>query len=148
MTSTTFEIHPAIGVARLGSSRDRTAEGFFYGPEPGGSPPETYRDPAGDLKRQAARFRVFRCVRDADKRLIDAAAITLRDVRITWTVHLANRKGVARRRFHGPGRRNRATGDDDRDQALIIDPGPRSIHAPGDTISDCAKWHWPHGLGL
>jgi hypothetical protein len=29
MTRTTFEIHPAIGVARLGSSRDPTAEGFF-----------------------------------------------------------------------------------------------------------------------
>jgi hypothetical protein len=61
------------------------------------SPPETDRDPAGDLKRQAARFRVFRSVRDADRRLLEAVEITLRDARITWTVHPANRKGVARR---------------------------------------------------
>jgi hypothetical protein len=40
MTSTTFEVHPAIGVARLGSSRDPGALGFFYGPEPGVAPPE------------------------------------------------------------------------------------------------------------
>jgi hypothetical protein len=85
MTSTTFEIHPAIGVARLGSSRDPGDLGFFYGPEPGVAPPEAYRDPVGDLKRQAARFRVFRCVRDADRRLIDAAEITLCDAQITLT---------------------------------------------------------------
>ena len=52
--------------------------------------------------------------------------------RVTWTVHLANRKGVARRLYHsGPGCRNRATGDDLADRALIIDPGPRSVDLPG-----------------
>src|SRR5262249_43080355 len=69
----------AIGVARLGSSRDPTPSGFFYGPEPGMAPPAAYRDPAGDLKRQAARFPIFRCARDANGRLIDAAEITLDD---------------------------------------------------------------------
>ena len=61
---TEYEIHPAIGIARVGSSRLDSDEGFFIGPEPGGSPPAHYRDSAGDLKRQAARFRVFACRRD------------------------------------------------------------------------------------
>jgi len=132
MNTTSYEIHPALGVARVGSSRDATPEGVFYGPEPGGSPPESYRDPAGDLKRQAARFSVFRCVRDAGRHLVEATEVTLWDARITWTVHLANRKGVSPRSFSGPGRRNRATGDDDRDRHLIIDPGPRAVSAPGE----------------
>src|SRR5262245_6089474 len=117
MPSTTYEIHPAIGVARLGSSRDPTGDGFFYGREPGVSPPSRYRDPAGDLKRQAARFRLFRCVRDAGRRLLAADEVTPREARITWTVHLANRKGTAFRRLSGPGRRNKATGDDALDRA-------------------------------
>jgi hypothetical protein len=69
MSTVSYEVQPAIGVARLGSSHHSTAEGFFYGPEPGASPPAQYRDPAGDLKRQAAQFRFFRCVRDAGRRL-------------------------------------------------------------------------------
>ena len=35
-----YEIHPAIGIARVGSSRLGSDEGFFIGPEPGGSPPD------------------------------------------------------------------------------------------------------------
>ena len=31
--TTTLEIHPAIGIARLGTSQE-----FFIGPEPGGRP--------------------------------------------------------------------------------------------------------------
>jgi hypothetical protein len=59
MTTTTYEVDPAIGVSRLGSSRDPGPDWFFHGPEPGGSPPEAYRDPAGDRTRRAAPFRVF-----------------------------------------------------------------------------------------
>ena len=116
---TTYEIHPAIGIARVGSSRLNTEEGFFIGPEPDGSPPVKYRDPAGDLKRQAARFRLFACERDEQHRLVAARELTLSDVRsLTWTVHLANRKGVARRQYGTkPGFRNQATtrDEDDRD---------------------------------
>jgi len=130
---TTYEIHPAIGITRLGSSRLTSAEGSFIGPEPDGSPPSKYRDPAGDLKRQAARFRLFRCQRDDRGRLLEAAEMTLAAAgSITWTVYLANRKGVARRQYGTrPGFRNNAAGRDDRDQALIIDPGPRSVSRPG-----------------
>lgn len=134
MGETTYEIHPAIGIARIGSSDDSSEGGWFLGPEPSVPPPATYRDGTGRLKRQAARFRVFACERGRDGELLDFRELTLDQVRkLTWTVHLANRKGVARRRFgSGPGFRNRATGDPEADRSLIIDPGPRTISAPGD----------------
>ena len=51
-------IHPGIGIARVGNSRD----GFFIGPEvqfPDAPPPNFFKDAAGGLKRQAARFRLY-----------------------------------------------------------------------------------------
>ncbi len=131
---TEYEIHPAIGIARVGSSRVGTNEGYFIGPEPGVSPPSHYRDSAGDLKRQAARFRVFTCERDEKGMLLAAEELTIAAVKtITWTVHLANRKGVARRQYGTrPGFRNNAKGVDELDRALIIDPGPRSVSYPGE----------------
>ena len=128
---TTFEVHPTIGVARLGSSTLLTGEGFFIGPEPDGVPPDRYRDPEGNLKRQAARFRIFECERDDRNRLLSATELTPERGQVRWTVHLANRKGVARRRFRRPGFRNNAANDDDVDRSLIIDPGPRTVDAPG-----------------
>ena len=129
-----YEIHPAIGIARVGSSRLSSDEGFFIGPEPGGSPPANYRDSAGNLKRQAVRFRVFACRRDEKQRLLEAAELTLNATRsITWTVHLVNRKGTARRQYQsGPGFRNGPTQDDVADCDLIIDPGPRTVSLPGE----------------
>jgi hypothetical protein len=131
---TECEIHPAIGIARVGSSRLTSDEGFFIGPEPGSAPPAHYRDSAGDLKRQAARFRVFACRRDENRKLLEAAELTLDAVRaITWTVHLVNRKGTARRQYQsGPGFRNGPTQDEVADRELVIDPGPRTVRTPGD----------------
>lgn len=124
---TSYEIHPAIGIARLGSSELSTEEGYFLGPEPGIVPPSRYRDPAGFLKRQAARFRIFRCERTDRGELLDADEVFRQTLRkITWTVHLVNRKGAARRQY-GTGFRNKAKGNDLDDRALIIDPGPRSV---------------------
>ena len=130
---TTYEIHPAIGIARLGSSRMGKEEGCFIGPEPGCPPPAKYRDPVGDLKRGVARFRIYVCARDGRGHLLDARELTLDGAnKITWMVHLANRKGVARRQYGTrPGFRNNATGDDDRDRELIINPGLRSVDRPG-----------------
>ena len=130
-----YEIHPAIGIARVGSSRLKSDEGFFISPEPGVSPPASYRDSAGNLKRQAAQFRVFACRRDERRKLLDAAELMLDMVRsITWTVQLVNRKGTARRQCHsGPGFRNHATSSDSADRELIIDPGPRTVSKPGET---------------
>src|SRR5947208_2946631 len=64
--SVLFKIHPAIGVARVGNSPTE----FFIGPElPGkgatgadgglGSAVPLYKDGAGMIKRQAARFRIW-----------------------------------------------------------------------------------------
>ena len=117
-----FEIHPTIGISRLG-----TSDGFFIGPEPDAPPPASYRDEGGIL-RQAARFRIFRVERDMTGAVVTANEITSDTADIEWTVHLANRKATAFRMLQQtPTRRNNATGDEQADQALIIDPGPRSV---------------------
>jgi L-Lysine epsilon oxidase N-terminal/L-lysine epsilon oxidase C-terminal domain len=129
---TTYEVFPPIGIARLGTSTTN----FFVGPDPEVPPPAQYRDATGNLKRQAARFRVFRCDRDANGRLAAAAELAPGDGQITWTAHLVNRK-AASPRFVANGlansdphlRRNNATGDDAQDRDLIIDPGPRTVSA-------------------
>src|SRR5579871_5751663 len=98
--SSTFRIHPAIGIARVGNADPST---FFIGPEVPGY------DPIGDapgssvlpykvnglVKPQAARFRIFEYVTDEFGRLspvreVNAGIGNL--VKITWTVHLANKK--------------------------------------------------------
>lgn len=125
--ATAYEIHPAIGIARAGNSTD-----FFVGPEPGGAPPARYRDGGGSLLRQAARFRILRCDRDAHGVLRSATEVTAAHATIEWTVHLANGKAaapefppspskapVAGGRLRNPGQANRA--------ALVIDPGPATV---------------------
>jgi hypothetical protein len=72
----TSEIHPALGIARVGSSRLETEHGDSIGPDSDGAPPACSRDPAGDLRRQVARFRVVVCRRDEPHRLIDATEVT------------------------------------------------------------------------
>lgn len=128
--ATSYEIHPSIGIARVGTSTE-----FFIGPEPDGSPPDRYRDGTGALRRQAARFRVFRCERDDRNALLDAQEVTPDLGTIAWTVHLANRKAAGelfpadpdvppdqrpRRNPHHQGDRHE----------LVIDPGPRSSSGP------------------
>lgn len=79
-------IHPAIGIARMGNSEE-----FFVGPEvtqPEPRPASFYRDGAGALKRQAARFRIYG---------YNAAGEVVRELTpdwadIHWTAHVANRK--------------------------------------------------------
>jgi hypothetical protein len=126
---TTLEIHPSIGISRVG-----TSDQFFLGPEPGVDPPAAYRDPSGKLLRQAARFRVFQCERDAQGRLVRATEVDPRHARVEWTVHLANRKAdgpvfpprPSRRGQQGVRRNARHTNRAD----LVIDPGPRTVQGP------------------
>ncbi|GAB7530722.1 LodA/GoxA family CTQ-dependent oxidase [Pseudomonas sp. 3A(2025)] len=126
-------IHPGIGIARLGSSREH--DGFFIGPET--LEPGTYmlgnaRDDTGALKRQAARFRIYGY--DANDQVV--AELTADQAQIDWQVHLANRKAqwyrfemamdlpeagdlkMALRNDHLSGAAR---------EALVIDPGARSI---------------------
>jgi hypothetical protein len=120
-----IKIHPALGVARLGRSPDD----FFVGPEiplafdiPAGG----YRDAAGRLKRQGARFRVFVYEDNKPPRELTAAEASIR-----WTVHLVNSKAAADR-FVGVNRpsqglRNVGVARTE----LILDAGPVSLNAPG-----------------
>jgi hypothetical protein len=123
-------IHPSIGVARLGNSDNE----FFIGPEvtdPLPEPPGFYRDKAGALKRQAARFRIYGL--DAAGAVV--AELTPQNASIEWTVHLANKKSawyqfqlaldIPEAESAEPSLlRNAAVADRSR---LTIDPGPRSI---------------------
>ena len=124
-----FEIHPTIGIARVGASA-----GFYIGPEPDHAPPKSYRD-AGGILRQAARFRIFRVDRDDAGAIRTAEEITAADAEIAWTVHLANRKATAHKVIRPTERRNGATGKDDVDKDLIIDPGSRSVSSAAPTAA-------------
>jgi hypothetical protein len=142
MSGVAYEICPAIGIARVGNA----PEAFYIGPEQAGGLPilpdepaapfgaGDFRDSEGRLRRQAARFRIFR-------RATGAAAeeVTLETadvVEIRWTVHLANKKASWYRFLtlqgeHGYGpnhplRNAERRSIEDRRQ-LVIDPGPRSI---------------------
>ena len=104
-----YQIHPAIGIARVGNS----PHSFYLAPETiGGLPIEcdkhanpkirrgqpvrvsTFKDAQGRIRRQAAVFGIF----EHDDANLDQPPreITLDDhgvERIEWTVHLANKKG-------------------------------------------------------
>ena len=130
----TIRVHPAIGVARLG----RSHEEFFIGPEipnslnltsiySGSAQAKTkfpeYRDKAGLLKRQAARFRLF--AYDKNDRLI--GEVTAKTGDITWKVHLRNTKAAGHRveglKRNTPYRNRRCQNRAN----LIIDPGAIKI---------------------
>lgn len=127
-------IHPAIGVARMGNSDE-----FFVGPEtvhPAPREPGFYRDGAGALKRQAARFRVYG---------YNAAGEVVRELTpayadVHWTVHVANRKASwyqwiqamdipESAAVQAPLRNKDVTGAGRR--ALDIDGGARTIEGTG-----------------
>lgn len=82
-------IHPAIGIARVGNSR----EAFYIGPQvadPAPRDPGFYRDATGALKREAAEFRVYgyNASGEVVRELTSAAD------EIAWEVHVANRKAA------------------------------------------------------
>ena len=86
---TRVAIHPAIGIARVGNSRDS----FFFGPEVPGILPQArggFKDGNGAVARQAARFRVFGF--DGHGRVV--RELTAHDGEITWRVDVANTKAA------------------------------------------------------
>jgi len=128
------KIYPPIGFARVGNAPEQ----FYIGPEsyrglpinPDGSPFDEadFRDAQGRLCRQAARFRIYR----GDEEItLNTPGVKS----ITWTVHMANKKAswyefATNEGEHGyasnhPLRNASVTGE--ARQALVIDPGPRSI---------------------
>jgi hypothetical protein len=111
--ATTYRIHPAMGIARIGNSPDE----FFVGPERVGEVPQPqdgFKDAQCRVKRQAARFRVFAHHDDGT-----VAEITDADAEISWTVHLVNAKAAH------PGRGNTEPVAD-----LTVDTGPRTLTGP------------------
>jgi hypothetical protein len=132
---TTYRIHPAIGVARVGDS----LEAFFVGPEAPGVPVSLagpsepagqsgkYKDGQQRIKRQGARFRIFE-YRHAAGHPTTVREITAADAEITWEVHLVNRKSAAIS-FPEGARRNSGTPE----ASLIIDAGAQTmsgVHTP------------------
>ena len=127
MAITGCKIHPAIGVARVGDSPD----GYFIGPERPGIPARPgdglFKDAAGRIKRQAARFRIF----GYDEHGEVVREIKADEAEISWTVHLANRKAAAerfRQSANEPKIRNELVPEQDRG-GLVIDPGQLEIVA-------------------
>ena len=141
-------IHPGIGIARIGNSRE--ADGFYIGPEvthPPHATTEQMRDAQGAIKRQAARFRIYGL--DAGGRVV--RELTPREAGIRWTAHLVNRK-AAWYRFEAAldlpqadtlslPRRNASAQGNDREK-LVIDPGPRSIAG---TTTQGPEYHFDGG---
>lgn len=143
-------IYPGIGVARVGNS----TTDYFVGPEVPGVSANAggqYKDIHGRVKRQAARFRLYGL--NAAGQIVKE--LTAHDADITWSVHLANKKGawylhkvpldLPEAAYLRPGqmsrRRNASVTGRVRNQ-LVIDPGPRSIRGRG---SSGAAYHFDSG---
>jgi len=166
-----FRVHPAIGIARVGNSEEYCVSpetlaglgGAGEGPVGGlpiraGTESETItsselRDRDGALKRQAARFKIYRYPKEAAARYRsgEGTEVTLGSVvdgktvaDVVWTVHLANKKAAAYimnddlglavyEKAHASELRlrNLSVGSDPNNAArlrkLVIDPGPRAI---------------------
>jgi hypothetical protein len=128
--STTYRIHPAIGIARLGDSPTE----YFLGSEAPGIPPylgkpdapldkdAKHRDAQQRIKRQGARFRIYEYAPDAAGTPRAVRELTAADADIRWEVRLANRK-AASPQFNGNDRRNASVPE----EKLIIDSGPQVI---------------------
>jgi hypothetical protein len=154
---TTYAIHPAIGIARVGDSPE-----FYLSPEATGAlpiacdaagngvlgddgreqPTTRFRDHAGRIVRQAARFQIF--VYDAQspkgRPLKPGDTIQAPDgagklVDIHWYAYLANKKAswYAFKELegeHGYAPRHplrNASVKGDARSALIVDPGPQGV---------------------
>ncbi|MBB3139809.1 LodA/GoxA family CTQ-dependent oxidase [Halomonas organivorans] len=132
------KIHPAIGIARVGNSRD--VDGFTIGPQVIDPPPQEpghYRDASGALKREVAEFRLYGY--DGNGQVVRELTMDA-DTRIAWTVELANHK-AAWYDFHlaldipeaasapPSQRRNHEVPTSER-HLLSITPDPRRIEIP------------------
>lgn len=152
MANITYRIHPALGVARVGNS----PESFYLEPNrQGGLPTELGADglehpvtqfkEAGQVRRQAARFRIYR--EEPGKPPVEVS-VGKGLKAVQWTVHVANKKAAwynfaelqgnvmlgANNTYQQQGipLRNAKVTDEKLRQRLIIDPGPRTVSKPGE----------------
>ncbi|HEY6333807.1 MAG TPA: LodA/GoxA family CTQ-dependent oxidase [Blastocatellia bacterium] len=125
-----YAVYPAIGIARVGNA----LEAFFIGPEAPGQvphPPGGFKDESGAVKRQAARFRIYKLNQSGEA----VSEVTADDAQITWRVHVANAKAgwyqflnamdLGDYSFSAQYRNSTILGDER--AKLVIDPGSRSI---------------------
>jgi L-lysine 6-oxidase len=147
----TYKIHPAIGFARVGNAPDA----FYLEPTRVGGLPTEYGEGGeerivtefkdqGQIKRQAARFRIYRHREGAAPEEVTLGN-GLQSIR--WTVHVANKK-AAWYSFselqgdtmlgednsyakQGVPLNNASVATADRQRTLLIDPGPRTLERPG-----------------
>lgn len=145
-----YAIYPGIGIARVGNSPDE----YFIGPEAPGQVPQPeggFKDDAGRIKRQAARFRIYG-LNEAGEAVRE---ITADDAEITWRVHVANRKAawyqfenamdLGAKYAKTTALRNKSITGADRAK-LIIDPGSRSISGRN-TQGDAYKFNGGEFMG-
>ena len=138
--ATVYEIHPSIGVARVGNHE--TA--FFVGPEgpdslgveidaDGTERPVAGYKKDGKVKRQAARFRVFAYDQDSsgDLRLIGEVGP---EARVEWTVDLCNRKAAFEGEVGPAGPRNLDIPD--RSSLVIRGPRPATVAGPAQKAAE------------
>lgn len=133
------KIHPSVGIARVGNSKKEN--GFYVGPQvvdPAPKPEHFYRDETGALKREVAEFRIYGY--DAQGRVV--CELNMREgIEIEWTVELANHKSawynfelaldIPEAATATPSTRRNANVPLPERGKLAIQPGPRSIGAPG-----------------
>ena len=130
------KIHPAIGIARVGNSKQE--DGYYIGPQVTNPPPKepgAYRDATGALKREVAQFRVYGYNANGDvvrELLMDDST------QIEWRVELANHKAawynfeialdIPEAKTATPSTLRNA---DIKDRSLLsIEPGLRTISTP------------------
>jgi hypothetical protein len=154
---TIYKIHPSIGVMRVGNSESE----FFLGPEVPGRPPEgdssigstvpPFKDSSGKIKRQGARFRLWRYDDNGKGKYapVEEKHLDSNDVEwIVWTVHLANKKagffkfdGLLGDVENGPTgtapRRRNASVLNPKD--LWLDPGPHRISGRDQKPVECRR---------
>jgi L-lysine 6-oxidase len=157
-----YEIHPRVGVARLGNSPNE----FYLSPDTVGGLPiecdesgnpivengsvkfvDQYKDGMGRIKRQAAKFRIFKRTDDQAPEPVNLSDSEVE--KITWTVHIANKKPIWYTFSELQGDlefgednsyenqhvvRNNPDKTGENRKKLIIDPGPRSIDRPDEVV--------------
>lgn len=109
---TVLSIHPAIGIARVGNSDIKDANGnpdpesyfigqetsgFGFEPEQANAAASRYRDSFKKLRRQGVRFRIYEKTIDPLGNVVSTREIDKTNAAIIWTVEVANKKASAKR---------------------------------------------------
>ena len=136
-----LRVYPPLGIARVGNAME--ADAYVIGPEviggpstlPDGTPAslvDHFRTGSGDIKRQAARFRVYAHLKDGS-----VVEVTAASARIEWRVAVANLKAgwydfnqamdLPRGLSSSAQQRNRKPSPPRGRAALDIVPKPRAI---------------------